>query len=290
MSKENIEYNLKNTNIRIYNLTLKKHPTKKYRGIHFHKEAELLLVLSGTIGLMLDDREITLTTGQSAYIGMNSIHRIIPTDIDSEILIVQSPMADRHESALQHISDEGLRSFILDRRTEPYALFLDEGNEFSEILHKIEKEYSEQAECYEAYIQGYLQIIVGFLGRNSAISSCVGADRLSGLKKIEPIVKYISENYMSRITLDTLSEEVKYDKYYICKLMKNRLNTTFTEYLNYVRLQNAERLLFSTDKPISEIVYETGFSTPQNFYKVFKAAYGYTPHKYKLLYNPAEPT
>jgi AraC-like DNA-binding protein/mannose-6-phosphate isomerase-like protein (cupin superfamily) len=288
MSKENVEYNLKSTNIKIYNLTLSTHPTKTYRGEHFHKEAELLLVLSGRMGLLIDDKEITLTDGQSAYIGMNSIHRIIPIENDSKILIIQSPIGDKREGELGYISDANLRSYILAHRTEPYALFLEKGNEFSRILYKIEEEYSTRCECYEAYIQGYLQIIVGFLGRNSIISYYDGTENMSAIKKIEPIAAYVSENYMNHITLDALSEEVKYDKYYICKLIKNSLNTTFTEYLNYVRLQNAERLLFSTDMPISDVVYETGFSTPQNFFKVFKASYGYTPHKYRTLYNPSE--
>ena len=290
MSRENIKYNLKNTSIKICNLTLKKHPSKKYRGMHFHKESELLLVLSGSMVLQLGDKEILLKKGQSAYIGMNAVHRIIPTDTTSELLILQSPLGDRREGDLVHISDECLRSFVLGCRTEPYALFLEKGNEFSEILYKIQDEYSKMQDCYEIYIQGYLQIIVGFLTRNSVISMYDVAENISALKKIEPIAKYVSENYMNRVTLDDLSECVKYDKYYICKLIKGALNTTFTEYLTYVRLQMAERLLFSTDKPIAEIVYETGFSTPQNFFKVFKAAYGYTPYKYKLLYHPAEIT
>ena len=134
------------------------------------------------------------------------------------------------------------------------------------------------------------EIIVGFLGRKSVLSIFDAAESIPALKKVEPIAKYISEHYMERITLDVLSECVKYDKFYICKLMKTTLNTTFTEYLSYVRLQKAEKLLFSTDRPISEIVYETGFSTPQNFFKVFKSMYGYTPYKYKLLYNPNEIT
>lgn len=288
MSKENVKYNLKNLNAKIYNLTLVSDSTKKYRGVHFHKEAELLLVLSGKTRLLLGEREVELLEGESAYIGMNSIHRVIPTDVPAEVLVVQSPICDRREEELSFIEDENLRTFIHDRHTEPYALFLDKGNEFSELLYKIENEYIATKECYETYIQGYLQIIVGFLGRNLVISGYYGSDNISAIKKIEPIAKYISEHYMHRITLDALSEEVKYDRYYICKLIKGALNTTFTEYLNYVRLQNAESLLFSSDKPISEIIYECGFSTPQNFFKVFKSTYGYTPHKYKLLYNPSE--
>ena len=290
MSKENVRYNLRNTNANIYKLALIKSPSKKYRGVHFHKEAELILVLSGRIMLMVDDESVELTEGQSAYLGMNSIHRLSPTDTASEILVVQSPIGDRGEGELSYIDDENLRAFIRDRRTEPYALFLDKGNEFSEMLYKIEAEYSRAEECYETYIQGYLQIIVGFLGRNSVLSTCDGADNVSALKKIEPVAKYISENYMNRITLDALSESAGYDKYYICKLIRSALNITFTDYLCYVRLRCAERLLVSTDMPISQIVYQTGFSTPQNFFKVFKAMYGYTPHKYKMLYRPTGPT
>ena len=288
MSKENVKYNLKNANVKVCKLKVRNHPKSKYRAEHFHKEAELLLVLSGSIGLLLGDEVTELRCGQSAYIGMNAIHRIIPTEIDSEVLILQTPIGDGHSDEDDQISDELLRAFIRDRRTAPYALFLDDDNEMSELLHKIEREYSRAKSCYEIYIQGYLQIIVGFLGRKSVLSISDATDSIPALKKVEPIAAYISEHYMERITLDGLSECVKYDKYYICKLMKATLNTTFTEYLNYVRLQNAEKLLFSTDRPIAEIVYETGFSTPQNFFKVFKTMYGYTPYKYKLLYHPTE--
>ena len=290
MSKENVRYNLKNTNIKVSKLKLKSGEGDRYRKEHFHKEAELFLVLSGTVSLLLGDEITELKSGQSAYIGMNAIHRIIPTDVDSEVLILQTPIGDGGGSEGLQISDEALGYFIHTRRTAPHALFLEDGNEMSELLHKIEREYSRSKKCYEIYIQGYLQIIVGFLGRKSVLSIFDAAESIPALKKVEPIAKYISEHYMERITLGVLSECVKYDKFYICKLMKTTLNTTFTEYLSYVRLQKAEKLLFSTDRPISEIVYETGFSTPQNFFKVFKSMYGYTPYKYKLLYNPNEIT
>ena len=213
MSKENVKYNLKNTNIKVYKLKLKGGANDRYRKEHFHKEAELLLVLSGSIDLLLGDEVTELRRGQSAYIGMNAIHRIIPTDNDSEILILQTPIGDGHSVEDDHISDELLRAFIQDRRTAPYALFLDDGNEMSELLYKIEREYSRAKSCYEIYIQGYLQIIVGFLGRKSVLSIFDATDNIPALKKVEPIAAYISEHYMERITLDVLSECVKYDKY-----------------------------------------------------------------------------
>jgi AraC-like DNA-binding protein/quercetin dioxygenase-like cupin family protein len=289
MLKETVTYNLKNARVAVYDMALsKKGKARRYRGEHFHKEAELVLVASGTINLLIDDTTVVLTAGQSAYIGMNRIHRLSPTEDDAKVLILQLQISEKSEGELQYVSDEALRALLLMRRTEPYALFLEEGNEFSGLLSKILTELTEKKDYYETYIQGYMQIIVGFLSRKSITSSQGAGERAAIIKKVEPIAKYISENFVQKITLDTVSEEVKYDKYYICKLIKSALGITFTEYLCYVRLRHAEGLLFSTDMPISQIVYETGFSTPQNFFKVFKATYGYTPHKYKMLYRPTD--
>ena len=290
MSKENIVYNLKDKNIKVYNIVISKGKNKSYRGMHFHREAELVLVLSGEVILHIDDQVQKLKKGQSAYIGMNCIHMIAPGDVSGEVLILQSAVSDKRETDFLFVSDEFLRNFICEMRTEPYAIFLEKDNELSCILCKIEDELREKKDYYETYIQGYLQIIVGFLERNLIISVRDVNDNLSKLKKVEPITNYIAENYMGKISLDDMAVCVGYDKYYICKLVKNNLKTTVTEYLNYVRLQVAQRLLVTSDMRISQIVCETGFSNPQNFFKVFKAMYGYTPHKYKTMYHPTEQT
>ena len=44
-----------------------------------------------------------------------------------------------------------------------------------------------------------------------------------------------------------------------------------------LRLQHGRTLLTTTDKTISEIAYETGFSTPAYFTKCYRDAYGETP-------------
>ena len=289
MLKETVRYNIKNANAQVYNMI----PTasgkaNRYRGEHFHKEAELVLVLSGSINMLVDDMTMPLLKGQSAYIGMNRIHRLSPSEEGARILVLQLQISDRHVDEMSFISDEALRAYLLGRLTEPYAVFTDEGNEMSELLLKISSELDRADNYFETYIQGYMQIIVGFLSRKSIISKLSDGENMALVKKIEPIAKYVSENYMNKITLDALSDAVKYDKYYICKLIRSALNITFTEYLCYVRLRSAERLLFSSGMPVSEIVFETGFSTPQNFFRAFKAMYGYTPHQYKMLYRPAE--
>ena len=116
MIKETVKYNFKNSDIKVYNLSFVRR--NAYRAEHFHKESELVLVLSGKIDVRIDDKHFVLSKGQSAYIGMNRIHRLSPTDSDARILILQSPFGKRIDD-ISFIEDENLRTFVSERRTEP---------------------------------------------------------------------------------------------------------------------------------------------------------------------------
>mgnify|MGYP003296011420 CR=1 FL=1 len=56
---------------------------------------------------------------------------------------------------------------------------------------------------------------------------------------------------------------------------------SFNEYLNYIRIYKAKRMLVDSEKNISEIAYDIGFSTPSYFINCFRAQTGITPMAYK---------
>ena len=45
------------------------------------------------------------------------------------------------------------------------------------------------------------------------------------------------------------------------------------------RMKRADRLLETTDKSVSEIAYEVGFSSPSYFTKCYREFFGRTPNK-----------
>ena len=54
-----------------------------------------------------------------------------------------------------------------------------------------------------------------------------------------------------------------------------------TSYVNGVRLNYAVSLLDSTNKPITEICFESGFESQRTFNRVFKERYKVTPSEYR---------
>ena len=59
--------------------------------------------------------------------------------------------------------------------------------------------------------------------------------------------------------------------------IKALTNYSPVELIRHLRLRHARSLLTSTEKTVSEIAYETGFSTPAYFTKCYRDANGETP-------------
>jgi len=97
----------------------------------------------------------------------------------------------------------------------------------------------------------------------------------------QQILAYIRENYQRKVTLAEISALFSFNRTYICSLFKRNSETTFSAYLNNVRIQAAKQLLESTLMPMGEIAEQTGFADDYYFNKVFKSICGVTPYQYR---------
>lgn len=92
---------------------------------------------------------------------------------------------------------------------------------------------------------------------------------------------YIKEHLTEKLTLDQAAEQVYLSKSYFCRIIKDELGCTFTEYVNRLRIERSKILLRSTGIPISEIAYAVGFDDQSYFTRIFKKQTGIAPGKYR---------
>lgn len=104
-------------------------------------------------------------------------------------------------------------------------------------------------------------------------------------ERIGKIKEYINSNYKKSITLNDFAHKELLSIPYLSKFIKKHLGMTFTDYLNSVRLNYAVEELINTDKPITRIALENGFSTTFLFNKCFKEAYKITPNEYRKQFK-----
>ena len=98
---------------------------------------------------------------------------------------------------------------------------------------------------------------------------------------IKSAISYISENFASSITLENVAGHVGLNPSYFSTYFKQVCGSSFKEYLNMVRIEEAKRLLANTDYSILDIAVSIGFDNQSYFSKVFKKYTGLTPRQYR---------
>lgn len=99
--------------------------------------------------------------------------------------------------------------------------------------------------------------------------------------KIDRILNFIHLHYFEPLSLPEIAERFNMTETYLSRYFKEKVGQNYVNYLNDVRLKNAVTDLSQTDKSITEIALDHGFSTPSVFNRYFKSKYGKTPSEYR---------
>lgn len=83
------------------------------------------------------------------------------------------------------------------------------------------------------------------------------------------------------LSVDSIASELGLERSQFYRKIKAITNYSPVELIRTLRLRQGRQLLATTDKTISEIAYETGFSTPAYFSKCYRDAFGETPTEFR---------
>ena len=92
---------------------------------------------------------------------------------------------------------------------------------------------------------------------------------------------YIEKNKTEEISLSVLAEEFHLNPQYISQLFKTEIGVGFLAYLTNIRMEQAKKLLLTTNLSIAEVSEQSGYADYRVFTKVFKKSEGITPSQYR---------
>ena len=107
----------------------------------------------------------------------------------------------------------------------------------------------------------------------------------ANFERINGIVEEIYQNYSNRISLVELSKKVHINKYYLSHLIKANTGENFQNFVSMVRTEMSELLLLETNKSITEIALECGFSNSQYYKSHFIKWFSASPVSYRKEYK-----
>ncbi len=126
--------------------------------------------------------------------------------------------------------------------------------------------------------------------RVKAYAPAVVAEMLGGLQlkptttgdpdATQRILLYCDTNYKEDLSLDVLSRELGYSRYYISHVFTQNVKMGFSRYLRSLRINAAKRLIRHSNMSMTEIAIDSGFASIRTFNRQFFAETGVTPTEY----------
>lgn len=110
-------------------------------------------------------------------------------------------------------------------------------------------------------------------------------DKTQDSSKISDIISYVSDNALTKITIDTICENCHISKYHLCRIFKEHIGITIGDYIKNRRLSEAKQLLADTELSITKIAYLCCFSDSSFFSKTFSKEFGISPTDFRAKYR-----
>lgn len=95
------------------------------------------------------------------------------------------------------------------------------------------------------------------------------------------LLSWIQKNYTNEISLTQAAEQMHMNPNYVSRMFKKESGTTFVHYVTQLRMEEAARLLTTTNQSVVDIAVEVGFNDYFYFLKLFKKYSNKTPSQYR---------
>ena len=152
------------------------------------------------------------------------------------------------------------------------------------LLSAMVNEHKAQSPGYRDFLRtAMVQLLL--LASRHAQSAPEGADNdvSPTHKTVSAVAAYINNNYNEDISLESVSEKFFISPCYFSRTFKRVTGIAFNEYLNGVRIKEAQRMLATTDIGIAELAEKVGYKSTTHFGRSFKSITGMSPTEYRRI-------
>lgn len=212
--------------------------------------------------------------GNCIRLGNGSVYLLTPFDFHKTVNL-------REDGSISFInisfSKDAVGCEVINRITSP--TYIEESTEFDPICRLLNL-MSDCSKRIRGDERRYL--LCALLNLVLAEGKKLTDGKMSvGTSFAKRVCEYISDHFSEQLTLDDIAGEMHLAPTYFSTLFSKTLGCTFINYLSTVRLNYAKQLLVYSDKSITAICFECGFSSLSHFLREFKKQNGMTPTEFR---------
>lgn len=261
----------------------------RYVPLHWHKELQLCLILTGRVRFSINQKEVEAGAGDVIFINSQVIHSATSISNDEEeasyccINFAYEMVGGFHGSLME-------RNFVLPflRNEQNDFLLISEKSEeglleeiSSKMLHirKLFKE-TEPERYFDIFAELVLiwKELVRWLHKTEDQPSTRRPEDYETSRKV---ISYIEKNLGEKLTLDLIAKEVCLSKWECSRRFKRIAGESVWGYQISARMAKAVELLLYSRKSVERIGFEVGFPNVNLFIRQFKKEFRTTPGQFR---------
>ena len=231
---------------------------------HLHPELELFWLQSGSLRIDTGTHSFSLEAGEFAFFFPNAVHGY-QSDGGRFVMAIGAP------SLLGDLLPT-LRHY---RPARPILHVSELHPDITYAMYRLCEEQPDAREVRRALLHLILARILGAVELTP-----VGEPKAMDLTT--RLIEYLSQHFRQPLTLDTVARELGVSRCHLSHVFSQRLGSSFTDYVSFLRLSDAQELLSGTDRSVSEICLDCGFTSQRTFNRAFQKFYFTTPRQFRV--------
>lgn len=252
---------------------------------HYHEFLEMLYLIEGEMNIWLNDKHYTFSQGELIIINSNETHRLESQSPESRYLVIK--FTPKLLCTFQQTPKETqyVLPFLAERSDQPrvYSREFTESAGIPALLYDAISEWNEKGTGYELALKAdvlkTIRCVVKFLcDKGISVKTLSSSGNIQ--QSISSILEYINESFIE-ISEKDVADRFNISYSYFSRSFKQIMSMSFKDYVNYLKINEAQKMLLTTSMSIAEISERLGFSSPSHFIHVFKKHKDCSPRQYK---------
>ena len=242
---------------------------------HFHDFEELIIVTQGSMEHFIDFKMEVVHAPVACYVSTGKTHRLIPhQDMRGWVINYKTELIP--DSKLNFYSN----FFTFTNIPLSNGLCI---NRFISLCQIIQAESNQQFIDHATIrhlVNGLVSMIDAERKRSLPIENI---SRDSQITSFNNFLKILEENYLRNEGVSFYADKMKMSERNLNTICKNNFQKSVSEIIETRKLIEAKRMLLYTDKTVSEIGYDLGYSEKSYFTRVFHAKMEITPSRFREM-------
>lgn len=237
---------------------------------HWHEQLELLYFAEGQAAIECGLRSFQVAPGDLVVVNSNELHAGASSNavryyvVIIDISLLQSSFPDSCD--LKYINPISRNHILFQNK-------IAGDEEINRCLREIVAENSAREPAYELSIKSYIYRMLTILLRKYVVKVLTATEyrsRVKNLERLREVLKYIAQNFTRNLGVEDLARLAHLSVYHFCRIFKTVTGRSVVDYINYKRVNYAEKLLKTTDRSVTEVALAAGFNDSNYFSRVFR--------------------